>query len=55
MRKISEFVSLVSLEINQLNHFNAWLCTSSIGKVNVWTRKVLKRNSHPIEDLANIH
>lgn len=49
MRRVSDFASLVSLEINPYNSFNVWLCSSWSGKVNVWTRKILKRQTYPVQ------
>lgn len=42
---------LVRLEINPLDIYDTWLGGCRNGKINVWSRKCLKRLYDPVEEL----
>ena len=49
LKKITDFSSVVCLELSSFNPYNTWLCSSLAGKVNIWNRKVIQRQLSPAE------
>ena len=56
MQKITDVQSPEQIIVNELfSTYDMFAINSRPGKVTVWTRKCLKRNYNPIEELSNVH
>jgi len=52
VRKLTDIKDyLLRLEINPFEMYDSWLAGCRNGKINVWSRKCLKRLYNPVEEL----
>lgn len=55
VKKITEIKDhLLRLEVNPFEVYDSWLSSCRNGRINVWTRKCLKRLYNPVAELENI-